>query len=128
MLLLQGTLSLSAQTAQEISRGMIPGAQVLISTLPLIAIIVFGVLTFFYLKWEHQKRMLIIEKGGELPPAKFNEKLLLIGLLSLFIGIGLTVFFIIQTGLSNALLGGIIPLTAGLGIITYIMIIRIKKT
>jgi hypothetical protein len=128
MLLLQGTLSLSALTAQETSRGMVPGAQVLISTLPMIAIIVFGILAFFYLKWEHQKRMLIIEKGGELPPAKFNEKLLLIGLLSLFIGIGLTVFFIIQTGLSNALLGGIIPLTAGLGIITYIIIIRIKKT
>ncbi len=128
MLLLQGTLSLSARTAQETSRGMVPGAQVLISTLPMIAIIVFGILAFFYLKWEHQKRMLIIEKGGELPPAKFNEKLLLIGLLSLFIGIGLTVFFIIQTGLSNALLGGIIPLTAGMGIITYIIIIRIKKT
>ncbi len=128
MLLLQGTLSLSARTAQETSRGMVPGAQVLISTLPLIAIIVFGILTFFYLKWEHQKRMLIIEKRGELPPATFNEKLLLIGLLSLFIGIGLTVFFIFQTGLSNALLGGIVPLTAGMGMLTYIIIIRIKKT
>ena len=126
MLLLLAASTLAANG--EFARRMVPGAQILISVLPMVAIIVLGIVAFFYMKWEHQKRMLIIEKGGTPPPKRFNEKLLLIGLLSLFIGIGLTIFFILQIGVSNALLGGIVPLAAGLGIFTYFMILRVRKT
>lgn len=126
MPLLQTPASLSVGT--EFTQRMVPGAQVLISVLPLVTIVVLGILGFFYMKWDHQKRMLIIEKGGTPPPKKFNEKLLLMGFLSLFIGIGLTIFFILQIGLNNALLGGIIPLAAGLGILTYLVVIRFRKT
>jgi len=125
MILLQAA---NAAANGELARRMVPGAQILISVLPMVTIIVLGIVAIFYFKWEHQKRMLIIEKGGTPPPKKFNEKLLLIGLLSLFIGIGLTIFFMLQTGVSNALLGGIVPLAAGLGIITYIIIVRLRKT
>ena len=128
MPLLQQAHGVSAEGAQELTRRMVPGAQILISILPLVTIVVLGVLTYFYMKWEHQKRMLTIEKGGTPLPKKFNEKLLLIGILSLFIGIGLTIFFIVEAGWSNELLGGIIPLAAGLGILTYLIILRFRKT
>ena len=128
MPLLQQLHSASGDGAQELTRRMVPSAQILISILPLVTIVVLGMLAYFYMKWEHQKRMLIIEKGGTPPPKRFNEKLLLIGILSLFIGIGLTIFFIVQTGLSNELLGGIIPLAAGLGILTYLIMVRFRKT
>jgi hypothetical protein len=71
---------------------------------------------------------LIIQKGGNPPSRKIEEKLFLLGIVSLFIGIGLTVFFIVYNGLTPSLLGGIIPTTAGIGIVTaYIIIYRNSK-
>jgi len=127
MPLFQQVYSVSGRDAQELARRMVPGAQILISILPLVTIAGLGVLAYFYMKWEHQKRMLIIEKGGMPPPKRFNEKLLLIGILSVFIGICLTIFFIVQAGWSYELLGGIIPLAAGLGILTYLTMVRFRK-
>ncbi len=102
-------------------------AQVLIASLPLAAIVILGVLTFFYMLWEYRKNRIVIERGGTPAPRNIDDKLLLIGIVSLFVGVGLLVFFSLKTGLSNSLLGGIIPTTAGLGIITYYVIIGLKK-
>ncbi len=96
-----------------------PSAQVLIASLPMVAIILLAVLTFFFILWDYRKNRLIIEKGGTPVPRVIDEKLILIGIVSLFVGAGLLVFFALKTGLSNSLLGGIIPTMAGLGIITY---------
>ena len=63
--------------------------------------------------------MLIVERGGTPEPRRFHEKLLLIGIVSIFVGVGLLVFFSLRHGLHDSLLGGIVPTTAGLGIITY---------
>jgi hypothetical protein len=105
-----------------------PSAQVLIASIPLVAVTLLAVLTFFFILWDYKRSRLIIERGGTPVPRHLDEKLLLIGIVALFVGVGLLVFFALKTGLSDSLLGGIIPTTAGLGIITYYLLIhRAKK-
>ena len=112
----------------DVSGGLNDTAQIIIAIVPLTSVVVLGILTYFYMLWDHQKRILIIQKGGTPPSHKIDEKLLLLGIVALFIGFGLTVFFIIYNGLSPSLLGGIIPTTAGMGIITaYTIIYRKRK-
>ncbi|MBN2531762.1 MAG: hypothetical protein JXB88_02660 [Spirochaetales bacterium] len=111
----------------DISGGLCDSAQVIIAIVPLVSVIVLGILTFFFMLWDHQKRMIIIQKGGSPPSHRIDEKLLLLGIVALFIGIGLTVFFIIYNGMNPPLLGGIIPTTAGLGIITAYIILYRKR-
>ena len=70
----------------------------------------------------------MIERGMTPKPKNIDDKLLLLGIVALFVGVGLLVFFSLKTGLSNSLLGGIIPTASGMGIITYyILIHRLKK-
>ncbi len=105
-----------------------PSAQVLIASIPLVAVTLLAVLTFFFILWDYKRIRLIIERGGTPVPRNLDEKLLLIGIVALFVGVGLLVFFALKTGLSDSLLGGIIPTTVGLGIITYYLIMhRAKK-
>ncbi len=107
---------------------MAAAAQVLLSLIPIVAIVIVGILSFFALQWDNRKRLLIIEKGGRPAPRSIDDKLLLIGIVALFVGIGLTVFFSVHNGLSNSLLGGIVPMMVGLGVITsYAVIWRTKK-
>jgi phosphate/sulfate permease len=119
-------LNIPVSLLLEASIGLNDTAQVIIAIVPLVSVIVLGILSFFFMLWDHQKRMIIIQKGGTPPSRKINEKLLLLGIVALFIGVGLTVFFIIYNGLSPSLLGGIIPTTAGLGIITAHVILYRK--
>jgi hypothetical protein len=86
------------------------------------------VLSFFVILWDYRKQHLMIERGQTPRPKNIDDKLLLIGIVALFVGVGLLVFFGLKTGLSNSLLGGIIPTASGMGIITYyILISGLKK-
>ena len=103
-------------------------AQVLIASIPVVAVALLAVLTFFFILWDYKKHRAMIERGIAPKPRNLDDKLLLIGIVSLFVGIGLLVFFSLKTGLSNSLLGGIIPTASGMGIITYyILIQQLKK-
>ena len=103
---------------------MTPAAQILIAILPLVAVALLAVLTFFFLLWDYRMKKITIEKGQKPVPRSIDDKLLLIGIVSLFVGVGLLVFFVLYNGLSNSLLGGIIPVAVGLGIITYYLIMH----
>ncbi|MBA7572694.1 hypothetical protein ES708_14478 [subsurface metagenome] len=105
--------------------GLTPTAQILIAIIPLAAVVMLTGLFFFYLFWDYKKQVFIIEKGGNPPRHRIDEKLLLIGIVSLFVGIGLTIFFAVYTGFTPSLLGGIIPMVSGLGIVVYYIIRRI---
>jgi drug/metabolite transporter (DMT)-like permease len=105
-----------------------PAAQVLIAALPLVAVVLLAILSFFFILWEYRRKRLLIERGGTPVPRNIDEKLLLIGIVALFVGVGLLIFFALKTGLSDALLGGIIPTTAGMGIITYYVLVQRRKT
>jgi hypothetical protein len=104
-----------------------PAAQVLIAALPLVAVVLLAVLAFFSMLWDHQKNRIIISRGEKPVPRNIDDKILLLGIVALFVGIGLLVFFSLHDGATNSLLGGIIPVAAGLGTITHFAISHRQK-
>jgi hypothetical protein len=103
-------------------------AQVLLAAIPIVSVSVLAVLSFFVILWDYRKQRLMIERGLTPKPKNIDDKLLLIGIVALFVGVGLLVFFGLKTGLSNSLLGGIIPKASGMGIITHYILIRRLKS
>jgi len=100
-------------------------AQVIVSIIPIVGIVMGSVVIFFYLLWNHKRRTLLI-KAGQFKRPEFDllSFSLLAGLLLSAVGLALTVFLGIALGLSLGLLGGIIPLAVGSGLLTYF---RIKR-
>ena len=107
--------------------GLTTAAQVLIAAIPIVSVSVLAVLSFFVILWDYRKQRLLIERGLTPKPKNIDDKLLLIGIVALFVGVGLLVFFGLKTGLSNSLLGGIIPTASGMGIMTYYILIHSLK-
>jgi len=101
-------------------------AQVIISIIPIVGIIMGSVIIFFYLLWNHRQTMKIIETGtykkGDFDLDAFC---LLAGLILLGIGISLVVFFLIKENFSYGVLSGLIPLSIGASFIIF-FIVRLK--
>ena len=114
------------QTTREWSE-INSAAQVLIAAIPIVSVSVLAVLSFFVILWDYRKQQLMIERGLNPKPRNIDDRLLLIGIVALFVGVGLLVFFGLKTGLSNSLLGGIIPTASGMGIIIYYILITCLK-
>jgi hypothetical protein len=95
-------------------------AQVIISIIPIVGIVMGSVVVFFYLLWNHKRRTLLI-KAGQFKRPEFDllSFSLLAGLLLSAVGLALTVFLAIALGVNFGLLGGIIPLAVGTGLLTY---------
>jgi hypothetical protein len=95
-------------------------AQVIVSIIPIVGIVMGSVVIFFYLLWHHKRTSLLIQTGRYKEPVfdvlSFS---LLAGLLLSSVGMGLTVLLAIALGVNLGLLGGIIPLTIGVGLLTY---------
>jgi hypothetical protein len=95
-------------------------AQVIVSVIPIIGIVMGSVVVFFYLLWHHKRTSLLIQTGQyKYPVFDILSFSLLTGLLLVSVGTGLTVFLAIALGVSFGLLGGIIPLTIGVGLLVY---------
>ena len=95
-------------------------AKVIIAIIPIVGIVMGSVVVFFYLLWNHKRKILLI-KAGQDPHADFDllSFSLLAGLLLTSVGISLTVFLAIAKGAGYGLLGGIIPLSIGAGLLIY---------
>ena len=95
-------------------------AQVIISIIPIVGIVMGSVVIFFYLLWNHKRRTLLI-KAGQLRRPDFDLLTfsLLAGLLLSTVGLALTVVLAIALGANFGLLGGIIPLAVGIGLLAY---------
>jgi hypothetical protein len=100
-------------------------AQVIISIIPIVGIVMGSVVVFFYLLWNHRRRTLLI-KAGQYKRPEFDLLTfsLLAGLLLSTVGIALTVFLAIALRVNFGLLGGIIPLAVGIGLLAYYRIRR----
>jgi hypothetical protein len=96
-----------------------PVAQILLAAAPLAALVLVGTLVFFWMLWDHQRRLMIISRGGEPPPRMRPERVGLTGFVSLFVGVALMLFFWATQGIDEALLIGLIPAAAGAGIVMY---------
>ena len=95
-------------------------AQVIVSIIPIVGIVMGSVVVFFYLLWNHKRRTLLI-KAGQFQRPEFDLLTfsLLSGLLLGAVGLALTVFLAIALGVNYGLLGGIIPLAVGIGLLAY---------
>ncbi|MCL2180824.1 MAG: hypothetical protein FWB83_06815 [Treponema sp.] len=109
-------------------QGFSSAAQVIISIIPIVGIVVGSAVIFFYLLWNHRRVTLLIKAGLYAKP-DFNllSFSLLSGLLLSTVGIALTILLLIIEGASYALLGGIIPLAMGTGLLVYYGIRRREK-
>lgn len=103
-----------------------PAAQVIVSIIPIVGIVMGSVVLFFYLLWNHRQKMLIIEKGTwKRTEFDLDSFSVFSGLILLGIGLTLVIFFIIKEGFSYSLLSGLIPLALGVSLIIY-FILRLK--
>jgi phosphotransferase system glucose/maltose/N-acetylglucosamine-specific IIC component len=103
-------------------------AQVIISIIPIVGIVMGATVVFFYLLWNHKRKMLLIQvKHYDSPKFDLLSFSLLTGLLLSSVGIALTVFLAIALGVNFGLLGGIIPLSIGVGLLIYYGIKRSDK-
>jgi cation transporter-like permease len=102
-------------------------AQVIIAIIPIVGIVMGSVVIFFYLLWNHRRRTLLIKAGHySRPEFDLLPFSLLAGLLLTAVGSAITVFLAIM-GVSYGLLGGIIPLSIGIGLLIYFGIKRGDK-
>ncbi|GAB6391564.1 MAG: hypothetical protein MdMp014T_0937 [Treponematales bacterium] len=103
-------------------------AQVIIAIIPIVGIVMGSVVVFFYLLWNHRRKTLLI-KAGQYRPPEFDipSFALLTGLLLTGLGLGLTIFLAAALGRSYGVLGGVIPLSAGAGLLAYYIIRRGEK-
>jgi hypothetical protein len=103
-------------------------AQIIVAIIPIVGIVMSAVLVFFYLLWNHRRKMLLI-KAGQYARPEFDllSFSLLTGLLLSCIGLGLTVFLALVLGRNYGVLGGIIPLAIGVGLLLYYAIRRCDR-
>jgi hypothetical protein len=111
-------------------------AQVIITVIPIVGIVMGAVVVFFFLLWNYRRQILLIKAGNYNRPAfDLLSFSLLAGILLLGVGAMLTVFLSMVTftyGLSGAvetgriygLLGGIIPLAMGIGLLVFFKLKR----
>jgi hypothetical protein len=103
-------------------------AQVIIAIIPMVGIVMGSVVIFFYLLWNHRHKTLMKQTGHYTRPAfDLRSFRLLSGLLLGSVGVALTVLLSIIEGASYGLLGGIIPLSMGVGFLAHYVIIRGEK-
>jgi len=95
-------------------------AQVVISVIPIVAIVMGSVVIFFYLLWDHREKVLLIKSGAYTPKqVDIDTFALMAGLLLSLVGLVLTVLFFAMGGFSYNLLGGLIPLALGVGLLIF---------
>jgi len=97
-----------------------PAAQVIVSLIPGLGIVLGGVVVFFYLLWRHRQIVRQISAGIYRPP-QFDILLfsLLAGFLLSGVGAVLSLLFFLIEGIGYALLGGLIPLALGGGLLGF---------
>lgn len=94
--------------------------QLMITIIPIVGIVVAGVLVFAFLRWNHQQRMALIARGMVPQPfIDLGRFSLLLGLLSVAVGAVLTAVVLVVGGAGYAILGGLIPLAAGVAFLVF---------
>lgn len=98
----------------------VPAAQVIIAIIPIVGIVMGAVVVFFYLLWRHRQIVRQIESGMYKKPV-FDLYLfsLLTGFLLTGTGLMLTILFLCIEGVGYTLLGGLLPLSLGVGLLAF---------
>lgn len=95
-------------------------AQVIISIMPIVGIVIGGVCLFFFMLWHHHEVKLQI-KTGMFVPVKTDYKAvsLLAGLLLTGLGAIMSLVFGVLGGFSYSILGGLLPCMTGLCLLIF---------
>ncbi len=100
--------------------GASAASKVIISIIPIVGIVMGCVVVFFYILWTHRERMLMIQKETYMPlPFDLDTFSLLSGILLSAVGATLTIMFLLVASSGYALLGGLIPLSVGVGLLVF---------
>jgi hypothetical protein len=103
-------------------------AQIIISIIPIVGIVMGSAVVFFYLLWHHKRKTLLIQAGHySRPEFDLLSFSLLAGLLLTSTGLALTIFLSIALGVNFGLLGGIIPLATGIGLLFFYAVKRLDR-
>jgi hypothetical protein len=95
-------------------------AQIIITVIPIVGIVMGSVVAFFHLLWHHRRTVLLIQSGRyERPNFDLLSFCLLAGVLLSSVGLSLTIFLWLLEGFGYAPLGGFIPLSVGIGLLVY---------
>jgi len=100
--------------------GVSAASKVIISIIPIVGIVMGCTVVFFYVLWTHRERMLMIDKGTYSPvPFDLDTFSLLLGILLVAVGVTLTLVFLLVASTGFALLGGLVPLSVGIGFLAF---------
>ncbi len=107
----------------------VPAAQVLLSLIPMIGIIMAAILIFFYLLWRHRQIIRQIDVGTYVRHSFDTYAFALFaGILLTLTGLVLTVLFLYLNGISYILLGGLIPFIIGVSLLIVLVIMTKKES
>ncbi len=104
-------------------------AQVIVSIIPIVGIVMGCTVVFFYLMWDYRlKKCMIENKIYEKRKFDLDTFALMSGLILFVLGSSLMTFFIIRDGLSYGALSGLIPSAIGLSMLMFFVIRVFTKT
>lgn len=103
-------------------------AQIIISIVPLLGVILGATLLFFFFFWNYRLKKELIRAGQYQYQSLKNVRIftLLIGIISFAVGLPMTVLFAAVEGMSYSLLGGLIPSFVGIGFIVFYIVSRTR--
>ncbi len=101
----------------------VPAAQIIISIIPIVGIVMVSVLVFFFLLWRH-KQIICQIKANTYNPKEFHllNFCLLAGILLFVVGLILSILFAVIDGFSFVLLGGLVPFGCGISLILFFLL------
>lgn len=101
-------------------------AQVIVSVIPIVGIVMGCTVIFFYLMWDYKFKIHMIDKGiYKRTPFDLDTFSLLTGLVLFILGLVLMIFFLVKDGFSYGALSGLIPVSIGLSLLIF-FIVRLK--
>lgn len=98
-------------------------AQVIVSVIPIVGIVMGCLVILFYLLWDYKYKVFLVEKGlRKDKPFDFIAFCLLSGLILFTLGLCLVIVFLVIDGFSHSILGGLIPAAVGISLLLFVRI------
>ena len=122
-------LNVQVKNIEATSTKANPAAEMLISFVPVLALVLGSVLFFFFLFWQYKLGKMLVQNQQYRPNWLKNIKIfsLLFGINGTLLGLPLClILLIIEKRVSYSLLGGLVPFCLGMGMLVFYSFIRNK--
>jgi len=108
----------------DASRFTDSAAQIILSIVPLLGVVLGVTMLFFFLLWRYKITKELIKSGHYTRTTfrNFRGFSLLLGCISAAAGLPMTILFYALEGTSYLLLGGVLPLAAGIGLVVFVFL------